>query len=433
LHPLLVYFALLFFFLVLSAFFSGAETAFTALSRLRLKYLADTGDKKAQYVKRLVSNPDKLLGVILLGNTVANIATASLVTYVATTYSPQDLAETVSLIASIILTLIVLIFCELTPKIIAAAHSEHLTRKLVWPIRISIALLYPLARLAGWIANGLVRITRLSSKASPFIHALSEDEIRAIIAGSTESGMAEEKRTMLHNVFEMGTTEVREVMIPRTEITAVEIQDPIPKILSIIHKSNFSRIPVYRESFDNILGILHVKDLIKHLQCPGDISLRILLRPVQFIPDTALLEAVLRQLQSMHLHMAVVVDEFGGVEGIVTLEDLLEEIVGEIRDEHDVETETVRELGTNLYSVAGNLPVKDFNRVFHTPIPESREYATIVGFLQNRTGRLLHEGENVRYQELNFFIEKVDRFKIISVRIRMPASKDDDGPTPAED
>jgi putative hemolysin len=426
LHPLLVYFALLFFFLVLSAFFSGSETAFTALSRLRLEYLADTGDKKAQYVKRLVSNPDKLLGVILLGNTIANVATASLVTYVATTYSPQNMAETVSLVASIILTLVILIFCELTPKIIAATHSEQLTRRLVWPIRLTIALLYPFARLAALIANGLVRITRLSRSTSPFINALSEDEIRAIIEGSTESGMAEEKRAMLHNVFEMGTTQVREVMIPRTEVTAVEIQDPISEILSVIRKTNFSRIPVYRESFDNVLGILYVKDLIQHVQRHGDISLRVLLRPAQFIPDTALLEAVLRQLQSMHLHMAVVVDEFGGVEGIVTLEDILEEIVGEIRDEHDVETESIRELGPNLYSVAGNLPVKDFNRVFHTRIPESREYATIVGFLQTRTGRLLKEGENIRYQELNFFIEKVDRFKIVSVRIRVPAPKEEE-------
>jgi putative hemolysin len=296
----------------------------------------------------------------------------------------------------------------------------------VWPIRLSIYLLYPLARLAGWIANGLVRVTRLSSSASPFIHALSEDEIRAIIAGSPESEMAEGKRTMLYNVFEMGTTQVREVMLPRTEVTAVEIHDPIPKILSIIRKTNYSRIPVYQESFDNVLGILYVKDLIQHLQRPGNINLRVLLRPVQFIPDTALLEAVLRQLQSMHLHMAVVVDEFGGVEGIVTLEDILEEIVGEIRDEHDIETETVRELGQDLYSVAGNLPVKDFNRIFHTMIPESREYATIVGFLQTRTGRLLHEGENVRYQELNFFIEKVNRFKIVSVRIRVPAVNEEE-------
>jgi magnesium and cobalt transporter len=145
------------------------------------------------------------------------------------------------------------------------------------------------------------------------------------------------------------------------------------------------------------------------------------LRPVHFVPDRARLEVVLQQLQSMHLHMAVVVDEFGGVAGIVTLEDLLEEIVGEIRDEHDTEIESIRSLGGDLYSVAGNLPVKDFNRFFDAQIPESHEYTTLVGFLQSRTGRLLHEGETVRYQDLSFSIEKAEGFKIASLRVRVPA------------
>jgi putative hemolysin len=156
-----------------------------------------------------------------------------------------------------------------------------------------------------------------------------------------------------------------------------------------------------------------------------------MLRPAHFVPDMATLEAVLRQMQSMHLHMAVVVDEFGGVEGIVTLEDLLEEIVGEIRDEHDMEAESVRELGPNLYSLAGSLPIKDFNRLFDTEIPESPDYATIVGFLQARTGRLLQEGESIRYKKLTFSIEKVEGFKAVSVRVRLPVTKSTEAASPA--
>ena len=212
-------------------------------------------------------------------------------------------------------------------------------------------------------------------------------------------------------------------MISRTDVTAADISTPVPEILELIARTNYSRIPIYRASFDNIIGILYVKDLLPHLYRPGNINLQAILRPVHFVPDMAPLQTVLRQLQSMHRHMAVVVDEFGGVEGIVTLEDLLEEIVGEIRDEHDTEIEAIRALGPDLYSVAGNLPVRDFNRFFGTKIPESRDYTTVVGFLQARTGRLLQEGENVRYQDLTFSIEKVEGFKTVTVRVRAPAAR----------
>jgi putative hemolysin len=416
------YFTLLFFFLVLSVFFSASETALMAVSRLRLKYLAETGDKRAEFIKRILANPDRILGVILIGSTIANMAAASLVTYLAATYSSPDKVRWMSLLASVVLTIVVLIFCELTPKIIAATHAEEAARRLAWPIQMCLWIFSPLAILATAIANGLVRLAGLATSASPFAHALSEDEIRSIIAGSPGAVMAEERKEMLHNVFEIGDTLVREVMIPRTDVTAVDIHDPIAEILAVFKKTSYSRIPVYSESFDNVAGILFVKDLLPHMQKPADINLEVLLRPVHFIPDTARLEPVLRQMQSMHVHLAIVVDEFGGVEGIITLEDLLEEIVGEIRDEHDTETEPVHELGPGLYSIAGNLTVRDFNRFFEIRIPESREYTTVAGFLQTRTGRLLQSGESVRYLGLEFIIDKVDGMKIVLVRVKGSAA-----------
>jgi putative hemolysin len=418
---LILYLISLVFFLLLSVFFSGSETAFMAVDRLRLKFLAESGDKTAASIKEIVSNPDRLLGVILLGNTITNIGAASIVTFFVTTYAPRDRVETAGMISTAILTIVVLIFCELTPKMLAATHSEALCRRLVRPIRFSIWLLSPIARLAGRLANVFVRLIGMATPASPFAHALSEEEIRAIIEGSTAATIAEERKEMLANVFEMGATRVRSVMIPRMEVTAVEVDTPVQKILELVRKTNYSRIPVYRQNFDNIMGILSVKDFLQKLGGHGEVNLKLMLRPVHFVPDMATLEPVLRQMQSMHLHMAIVVDEFGGVEGIVTLEDLLEEIVGEIRDEHDTETEPVRELGPNLYSVAGNLPVKDFNRFFDIEIPESPDYATVVGFLQARTGRLLREGELIRYKKLTFSIEKVEGFKAVSIRVRLPS------------
>lgn len=390
-----------------------------ALDRLKLRSRAEAGDSKADYIKKIVSNPDRFLGVILLGNNIANIAAATLVTYFVTVYIPRDRVEMISLLSSVVLTLVVLIFCELTPKIIAAGHADEVSERILFLLRFFLRILGPFARLAAWCANRLVRLFGLVPHVSPFAHALSEEEIRAIIEGSTSGAIGKDKKEMLHNVFEIGATQVREIMIPRNEVTSVEVGDSIEHILSVIQKTSYSRIPVYRENFDNVLGLLNVKDLLQHLNQPGKINLETLLRPAYFVPDTARLDAVLRQLQSMHLHMAIIVDEFGGVEGIVTLEDLLEEIVGEIRDEHDTEFESIRSLGPDLYSVAGNLAIKDFNRFFPIKLPDSREYTTVVGFLQACTGRLLGEGESVRYQDLTFTIERLEGFKALSIRIRV--------------
>ncbi|MBN1570297.1 MAG: HlyC/CorC family transporter [Acidobacteria bacterium] len=416
--PLLLYFVLLAFFMVLAVFFSAAETAYMAVNRLRLRYQAEAGDREAEAIKEIVSNPDRILGVILFGVTVAEIAAAGIVTYVIASNIAGEYVEIFSLAGSVLFSIVILIFCELTPKIIAAAYPEQVSRILLLPIRITIRILFPLARLAAWTANHIVSLTGLDPKASPFAHGLSEEEIKAMIAGSSEASMPSAKKELLHNIFEIGATQIREVMIPRVEVTAVEINDDIQKILDVVNKTNYSRIPVYRQIFDNPIGILNVKDLLQYIHKNEEINLKTLLRPAHFVPDTAPLDFVLRRMQSMHLHMAIVVDEFGGIEGIVTLEDLLEEIVGEIRDEHDTEIEDIRELGPNLYSVAGKLPVKDFNRFFDEKLPEAPEYSTLAGFLEALTGRLLMGGETVQYESLTFTMEKIEGFRIVSVRVR---------------
>lgn len=403
-------------------FFSAAETAYIAVNQLRLKYQSEAGDKQAAAVHRIVTNPDRLLGVILLGVTVAEISAAGLATSIVTSYIAPQHSEIASLIGSIVFAFIVLIVCELTPKLIAAAHPELISRKLLLPVRFFIFLFSPFARMASWLANKIVKLAGIDSTVSPFPHGPSEDEIRAMIADSSESSMPGEKKAMLHNIFEIGATQIREVMIPRGDVTAIDIDTDIAGILDVIHKTNYSRIPFYRKNFDNPVGILYVKDLLQYIRkAASDINIRTLLRPVHFVPDSARLDVILRRLQSMHLHMAVVVDEFGGVEGIVTLEDLLEEIVGEIRDEHDTEIESIRKLGPNIYAIAGNLPVRDFNRYFDEKIPEAPEYSTISGFLEALTGRLLPEGETIRYENLIFTIEKAQGFRINSIRVQTTA------------
>jgi len=420
LSPLILYFCLLFFLIVLSAFFSAAETAYITVNRPRLKYQEESGDRKAGVIYRIVSNPDRLLGVLLFGVNVAEIAAAGLVTSLIISHSAPEYKEIAGFAGSIGFSFIILIFCELTPKIIAAGRPEQLSRKLLPPMRFFIFVFSPFARFATWLSNCLVRLAGLDAVVGPFPHGVSREEIKAMIADAGEASVPSMKKHMLHNIFEIDTTQIREVMIPRGEVTAIDIDDDLADILDIVGKTNYSRIPVYRKDFDNPLGILHVKDLLQYLpREDADINIHALLRPIHFVPDSARLDVVLRRLQAMRLHIACVVDEFGGVAGIVTLEDLLEEIVGEIRDEYDAEAESVRKIGSDTYSIAGNLPIRDFNRSFSDKIPEAPEYATIAGFLEALTGRLLREGETVYYEKLVFTIEKTEGFRIAAICVRV--------------
>ena len=416
---LILYIGLLIFLVILSAFFSAAETAYIAVNRQRLKYQEEAGDRKAGVIYRIASNSDRLLGVILFGVNVAEIAAAGLITSLVISHSAPEHKEIAAVAGSVVFSFIVLIFCELTPKTIAAAHPDELSRSLLPPVRFFIVVFSPFARFATWMSNGLVRLAGFDAAVSPFQPGASQEEIKAMIADAGEASVPSMKKHILHNVFEIDTTQIREVMIPRGEVTAIDIGADISDILEVVSKTNYSRVPVYRKNFDNLLGVLHVKDLLQYLQKKDDdIDILALLRPVHFVPDSARLDMVLRQLQAMRLHMAIVVDEFGGVAGIVTLEDLIEEIVGEIRDEYDAESEAVRKTGPDVYSITGNLPIRDFNRSFSDKIPEAPEYATIAGFLEVLTGRLLREGEVVHYENLVFTVEKTDGFRVDAICVR---------------
>ena len=418
--PLLLYFLLLLFFIVLSTFFSAAETAFVAVNRLKIKYQAESGDRQAEAIHRIVSNPDRLLGVILLGVTVAEISAAGLATSIVTSYFSDRYVEIAGLVGSLVFAFIILIFCELTPKIVAATHPEKISRRLLPPVRFFIAVLNPFARMAAWMANGIVRLFGLNPTGSPYAQSLSEEELKAMIASSSEASVPDEKKMMLHNIFEIGSTQIREVMIPRGEVTAVDIGEEPAKILDIVIQTHYSRIPVYRGNFDNPIGILNVKDLLPYVRKSNlEVSIRTLLRPVHFVPDSARIDAVLRRLQSMHLHMAIVVDEYGGRGSSPSR-------TCSRRSWAKSGTSTTRKPkpsgnGPHLYSVAGNIPVRDFNRYFDEKIPEAPRYATLAGFLESLTGRLLVEGETVRYEKLVLTIEKAEGFRIVTVRVRTSA------------
>lgn len=415
--------ALLFF---LSAFFSVAETALMSMSRLRIRYLAKRGDAKARLIKYFVGKPDKLLGTILIADNFIDVIAGSLTAYfIATAVGGHN--GLYDLVASFFVAMALVTFGKILPKTIAISNPEQLSLRVIYPMRVLIFLLNPIVRVVTFFSNSFARWLGFRFDTEASSRVLTEDEIRSII-GEQPQGLSKGRRELLYNVFKLGDTRVQEVMIPRTEVTAVDINSPPEEVLKTIHSSGYSRVPVYRNHFDNIIGILYSKDLLSlfskesSLEGVSSLDLEKALHTAHFIPDMAKIETVLRQLQRSRVHMAIVVDEFGGVEGIVTIEDILEEIVGEIRDEYDLEQEPFRKISPDTYVIEGAMTVKEFNNQLGLHIPETSHYTTIAGFLITLIGRLLKEGDKIKFENITFDVEKVKghRASLIRVRIAQP-------------
>jgi CBS domain containing-hemolysin-like protein len=253
----------------------------------------------------------------------------------------------------------------------------------------------------------------------------SEVELRQLIDISRESGhLRAEERRLIHRVFEFSDTLVREAMVPRPAIAALSVQCTLEDINKAFQQHRYSRLPVYRDSLDNVIGFIHSKDLIPYLLRPQDFKLEYVLQPPMYVVDTARLEDVLRQMQKAKTHFGFVVDEHGGVEGIITLEDLLEEIVGDISDEHDEEVnEQISPVNDRTYVLDGSLAVRDLNRRLKTSLPESEGYTTIGGFLMSVAGHVLQPGEVIEHEGLRFSVEKVERRRLLRVRLELPEKK----------
>jgi putative hemolysin len=412
---------------VCSAFFSGSETALMSLNRYRLRHLEERKGRIATTIREVLSYPERVLGTILTGNVFVNTAAAALVTYVVTTQvaDPERRAAALTL-ATILLTAFLLVFGEMIPKSVAARHSESWSFIVIRPIVFLIKLLGPAVKLLTLISTGFLRL--LGEAPRPLRHEMTLEELKALIQAGGETG--EEpvgKRRMLRRVFELGETRVSEVMVPRTEIVAVEVSAPLEEIVSLIQKHRFSRIPVYRDTLDTIEGLVYSKDLIAHWGKKVPFKLADVLRKPYFLPDGAKLEQALEQMQKQRVHMALVVDEHGGVEGMVTLEDLLEEIVGELSDEQDEEVPPIRALADGSYFLEGSISVKDLNDSLGLELPEQPDYNTLAGLILTRLGRIPVEGEELSVGGMVFRVERVADRRVIRVRARPVLSHSSSG------
>ncbi len=418
-----------------NGFFVASEFALVSVRHARLEARAAAGSKNARSALRLLDNPTIFISAVQFGITLASLAlgwigeptVAALLAPIASSIASEGRAGYVAHVLAIVIafsliTFLHIVLGELMPKMVALERAERIALFCSRPLE----LFAKIFKAPLWIFNSVgSALGRLIGLKSTLDHAAvyTETELRQLIDVARDSGyLRAEERRLIHRVFEFSDTLVREAMIPRTEMAAIPEDSPLEQITRAFEKFRYSRLPVYRESLDNVIGFIHSKDVMPHMLQPQKFRLQDVLQPPLYVVDTARLEDVLRQMQKAKAHFGFVVDEHGGLEGIITLEDLLEEIVGDISDEHDEEVnEQIVPLGDKRYSLAGGLAVRDLNRRLQLSLPESESYTTIAGFLMTEAGHVLKPGDKVNYNGLRFEIDRVDRRRVISVRLDLPA------------
>lgn len=399
--------------LLFSAFFSGSETALFAANKLRIRHLHEEGNRRAGVVRRLLEEPGRVLTALLVGNNIVNVAASVLATVLLVNLFGVKRGPLYSLL---IVTVLVLIIGEITPKTFAAKYADRVALLVGRLVRGVTVVLSPVIWLLSLISNLIVRpLGGRVNLASPLV---TEEEIRLLVKMGEEAGVVQEdERQMIHSIFEFGDTVAREVMVPRIDIVCVEDTTTLDGVLRVILEKGYSRLPVYHETIDQIVGVVYVKDLLSHLKA-GHYALpvREVMRPAYFVPESKWLDELFREMRRKRQPMAIVVDEYGGTAGLVTTEDLLEEIVGPILDEYDVEEKLFEAVNQDAALVDGRMSVEEVNELMSLELPVG-EVDTIGGYVYSLLGHVPAAGERVTAGDLEIVVEKVEGHRIERVRI----------------
>ncbi len=403
---------------LLGSFFSAIETALVALSRHRLSHLRETRKPYARAIQSWLDNPNKLLTTMLIGINLVAIGSTALATTIMINLAHlfnwrQELVVGGSTAA---VALIVIMFGEIIPKIVAIHNPERVALLLLLPLWWIDIALTPATGAMVWASNGLIRLFGgKPERSGPFV---TEAEILTLLSiGEKEGVLEKQEREMITGVLEFTDATVAEVMVPRVDMVAAECGKTVEEMVTFAEEAGHSRIPVYRETVDNIVGVLYTKDLLKGI-AEGKEQEKVegLLREAYFVPENKRLVDLLKEFQKKRMHLALVVDEYGGTSGLVTLEDLLEEIVGEIRDEYDTEEPLFRRIDAQTLRVDARIGLEELSELLGTELPEG-EYQTLGGLVMDLAGRVPKEGESVRHKHLEFVVEKVLRRRILIVKI----------------
>jgi CBS domain containing-hemolysin-like protein len=411
-----------------NGFFVAAEFAFVGVRSSRIETLAASGRRSAKRLMCLHQNLNAYLSACQLGITLASLALgwigepaiARLLEGPLSGLSDTLRHGIAFAIAFSIITSLHIVLGEQAPKLMGLASAERVALAVALPMQLFYRVFSLPIRALDWASARTVKLFGIQAT-SEHASIYTEEELRKLVDMSRESGhLRAEERRLIHRVFEFSDTVVREAMVPRTEMAAIPNTCNLKEITRAFEQHRYSRLPVYRESFDDVCGFIHSKDVMPYLLHPEKFKLEDVLQPPMYVVDTARLEHVLRQMQKAKAHFGFVVDEHGGLEGIITLEDLLEEIVGEISDEHDEEVnEQITEIDKSTYVLAGGLAVRDLNRRLKLSVPESEAYTTVGGFLMTRAGHVLKPGEVVQHDSLVFQIERVEKRRVMRVKLEI--------------
>ncbi|MGN0823567.1 MAG: HlyC/CorC family transporter [Candidatus Coproplasma sp.] len=395
---------------LLSGYFSATETAFTAINKIRLRAKADDGDKGAKRVLKLADNYDRLLSTILIGNNIVNILASSLATllFVEWVKNNESLATVLS---TLVLTIIILIFGEVTPKTLAKEHPEGFARMSAPIINVLAYVLTPLNAFFWLWKKMLTKIFKHKEDT-----AITDDELMIMVdEAEQEGGINAQESTLIKSAIEFNDLEAKDILIPRVDVVAVDCNAPFDEIDKIFFDTRYSRLPVYKDSIDNIIGILHEKDFIKQRMDPG-FSLEKAAKPAIFVVSTTKISAVLQQLQKKKSHMAVVSGEFGETVGIITMEDILEELVGEIWDEHDEVESDITEVSETEFKVLGSTSLNDFCEYFDIKDVDC-ESATVGGWVIEMLGKVPSMGDELTYANLRITVSLTEFRRINELKV----------------
>lgn len=412
--------------LALSAFFSSAETALTCVNKIRIRGLAEEGDKRAILVKELTDNPSKMLSAILIGNNIVNLSASSLSTMLATKIAAQLGAGTNTAtfvgLATGILTILILIFGEITPKSAATINAEKIALGdaaiIYWLTRI----LTPAIFVINHLSYGVMRLMGINPNAKT--KAMTENELLTVIDVSHEDGVIEsEEKEMITNVVDFGDSVASDVMVPRIDIEFMDVESNYEEVLSVFRRDKYSRVPVYEGDKDHVIGVLNLKDVFCYNDIPDNFSIRKILRRPYFTYEFKRISDLMVDMQKNSISMAMVLDEYGAVAGLITLEDLLEEIVGEIRDEYDEEeTDDIRKVNDHEYTVDGTTKLDDIDKLLGLHL-ESEDYDSIAGHMIHELGHIPTEGEYIDINGIRFTVMKMDKHRIADIDIHLPEAE----------
>lgn len=400
--------------IALSAFFSSAETALTTVNKIRLLSLAEQGDKRAERVLKIKENTPKMLSAILIGNNIVNLSASSL----STTLTIRLFGNAAVGIATGIITLLILIFGEITPKSMASYHAESMALAYSTVIHVLIKILTPVIWVINLLSGLVLKLGRVD--ATKQTNAMTEHELRTIVDVSHENGVIEsDERQMIYNVFDFGDSQAKDIMVPRVDMVCIDINSSYDEILEVFREEHFTRLPVYEENPDNVVGIINVKDLLL-LDSKDSFRVKNVMREPYFTYEYKKTSELMVEMRQDSINLTIVLDEYGATVGMITLEDLLEEIVGEIRDEYDEdEEELIQRVNDYEYIVSGSLKLADLNDALELSLT-SEDYDSVGGYIIEHLDHLPKEQEFVITDGIRLVVDSVDKKRIHTVHLYLP-------------